>query len=229
MTVREIVPISEALVALQSELKTIPHNRNVEVKMKAGGKYTYRYTTFDAMLDEIRPLLVKHGFSLTNSTSVDGGSLFLQVVLEYKDGAQRTTTLPVPVTADPRGLGANLSYMRRYGAACLLGLAFEEEDTDGGSGEEAAATPPSRSSRKPPPGDTDKATRNAKHLWARTNEAAAAMGLTKPEGEALLRSLIVETCGDEKSTKLLSDDERTAILAKLVEKIQANAPPGESK
>jgi hypothetical protein len=221
-----------ALAAMQAEFATIKHNRTVEVKMKGGGKYSYRYTTYDAMLDFVRPILAKHKFSLTNSTSVADGKLMLITRLIHGTGSSLEGVLPVKVTGNPQDLGSELSYMKRYGAASLLGLAFEEEDDDGQRASQSPSrgdypAPRKQQSRASNAGDDD-ATRRQKHLWAQVAKTREAMGLSAQEGEQMLRALLVECFGEEQqSTKTLTAEQHAHLIDQLKQKQAANEPPGE--
>ncbi len=217
---------STALAKMQGEFQTIPHNRTVEA-----GKYSYRYSTLDFTMDIVRPLLASHGFSLTNTMQVADGKLSMVTRLLHTTGESLESTLPIKVTGNPQDLGSELSYMKRYGAACLLGLAFEEEDDDGQKASQSPSTPPPAApqKRKPPEQDGGREAALARGLWAEVNKTAEAMGLTQKEGVDMFRELIVESlgldsAGEAKSTKALKPDEREHLLVELKKKRDACAP-----
>ena len=233
----ERAAMATALAKMQAEFKTIPHNKLVEVRKKGTGtlQYSYDYTTYDAMLDFVRPIMAKHQFSLTNSTEMREKGLTLTAVLMYANGESISSTLPVKVTGNAQDLGSELSYMKRYAAACVLGLAFEEEDDDANPQNRQPDTPgpaPARS-KTAPPSPQDDAAKRGRHLWKVTNDTGKALGMTdSKDREALLRQVVDEIAGTDdggkpRSTKSLSPEEHAKIIAKLKEMEAQNTPPEE--
>ncbi len=232
----ERAAMATALASMQAEFKTVKCNREVTVKMKGGGSFSYSYATYDHLLDEVRPLLAKHHFSLTNSTSIRDGKLSLRSCLMYENGESISSTLPVKGTGNAQDLGSELSYMRRYAAACILGVAFEEEDDDANPARrppEPAAGAPARQKRQDPPAPQDDAVIRGRHLWAQTNTTGEACGLDRPERETLLRSVIDELLGlddegNSRSTKTITEKEHVKLIDRLKEIAAENTPPEEN-
>jgi hypothetical protein len=119
--------LTEALVAAQAELPTaIPRD-----SQGAG----YRYTSLDALIAATRPILNKHGLTLTQHPctieTADGNKMpGLATTISHVEGQLFKTTMPLYLTDKTmQGLGAAITYARRYAWAAVLGIA-SEEDTD---------------------------------------------------------------------------------------------------
>jgi hypothetical protein len=127
--------LAEALVAAQAELPTaIPRD-----SQGAG----YRYTSLDALIAATRPILNKHGLAITQwPCTIRGEDGGLRPALRTRlqcTGPQPEKQLgwesvedvmPLYVTDKTmQGLGAAITYARRYAWAAALGIA-SEEDTD---------------------------------------------------------------------------------------------------
>jgi ERF superfamily len=135
--------LAEALVAAQDELATtIPRDAQGD---------GYKYTTLDKLIDATRPILTKHGLSITQwPTTIPRGDdgmipgLATRITHDSADmsmlslsGSSRISVsesleyvMPLYLTAKTmQGLGAAITYARRYAWASALGIA-SEEDTD---------------------------------------------------------------------------------------------------
>lgn len=124
--------LAEALVAAQAELPcALGKDADGQI-----GQRSYRYLTLDKLIAETRPILTKHGLTIMQwpthiQRGEDGLVPALQTVLAHKDGAEETTFMPLYLTEKTmQGLGAAITYARRYAWQSVLGIAAEE-DTDG--------------------------------------------------------------------------------------------------
>ncbi len=94
------------------------------------------YARFEDIIEAIRPIMRRHGFSLTYRTAQDDKSIRVTGVLGHRDGHSETTDMVLP--ADTSGSknvvqawGSSTSYGKRYVSLTLLGIATEREDDDG--------------------------------------------------------------------------------------------------
>ena len=123
----------EALRQVQAELKPVPKKRIVKNK---DGSIRYRYATFDDVVETIRPILVKHGFSFGFKTNIGDNKALIRCELYHKDGHTETCEVTMPLIPDASGMnivqsfGAVITYGKRYALSLLLGIP-SEEDTDG--------------------------------------------------------------------------------------------------
>lgn len=220
--------LAEALVEMQSEYETIKKNKKVSIKTRDKGSFSYNYADLASILECIRPLMKKHGFALLNEVTAD---LDLKVCLLHKSGEERFSLFPLHKTSDPKALGSEITYMRRYGAVCLLGLATEDDD-DGQiaagdakrrkeTGEDADARP--RKARKQPEMETKSSTGKVQQLWIQARKTADAV--SKATGEDWNPEEWLRSNTECESTKELTTPQVNDLVAKL-KKIEAdNTPP----
>lgn len=127
------VELIQALGNAQAELENPERNETAKVKTKSGS-YSYDYTTLDALLEHVKPVLAEHDLTLTQTlTNSDGGYPAIVTILAHDSGESISTCLELPMgdidgEPDPQDLGAAVTYIRRYSITSLLGIAAE---TDG--------------------------------------------------------------------------------------------------
>lgn len=118
--------LAAALVSAQAELPTaIPRDSQGQ---------GYRYTSLDKLIEATRPILARHGISITQwpcYTAVgDALRPCLETQLRHKGGEMVSNRMPLYVTDQTsQGFGTAITYARRYAWAAALGIA-SEEDTD---------------------------------------------------------------------------------------------------
>lgn len=124
--------LAEALVAAQAELPTaIGKDADGQIQSR-----TYRYLTLDKLIAETRPILQKHGLAIVQGcTYIERGdslvpALRTEVIHAEDTGAIEFTTPLYLGDKTMQGLGAAITYARRYAWQSVLGIAAEE-DTDG--------------------------------------------------------------------------------------------------
>lgn len=142
------VAFTVAFVEMQGELPTINAKGRIEIREKdrVSGERTGKvlqstpYATFNEINRVTRPILQKHGFSLSFATDQSpDGRLIVRGVLKHIRGFQETTTLALPLETsgsknNVQGVGSSLSYAKRYSSIALLNLvseAPEDKDDDG--------------------------------------------------------------------------------------------------
>lgn len=121
----------DALVQAQAELPAVL-GKDADGQI---GQRAYRYLTLDKLIAETRPLLTKHGLTIWQAPCMvergdDGMVPALKTVLEHVSGEARAETMPLYLADKTmQGLGAAITYARRYAWQSVLGIAAEE-DTD---------------------------------------------------------------------------------------------------
>jgi hypothetical protein len=160
-----IMTLAGALAKAQAGFQKIERTRTVTVKTKdregrPSGEYTFSYAPLDVVLAATMPALNANGLSLV-SLPMDGGR-FLRTLLLHESGEWLAVELRMPETdGSPQKFGSALTYLRRYSAISLLGVASEEDD-DGNAAEgnhvekktdraPAPRTPAARHDPQPPP------------------------------------------------------------------------------
>jgi len=120
--------LTEALCAAQAELPTaIPRDSQ---------GYGYRYTSLDKLIELTRPILTKHGITISQEPGfvqvADGLRPILTTRLECGDDRAGFSTPLYVKDQNMQGLGAAITYARRYAWAAVLGIASEEDTDDAG-------------------------------------------------------------------------------------------------
>ena len=129
-TSESIENIAKALTAFQSDIQNPKVSKEVRVKTKKGGVYTYDYAPLDEILKEFRPLLAGHGLAIMQLPSGDGQSISVSTLLIHESG-EYIQSPPLnlrPESSDPQGAGSAITYARRYSLSAVLGIASEEDD-----------------------------------------------------------------------------------------------------
>lgn len=137
-------------IKLQSDLSTttIRQDGKIEIRSKdAKGERTGKvqqatpYATFNNIMKFVKPLLVKHNFTLSFETepTLDGSRILVRGILAHALAHQRTTAFPLPAETsgsknNVQGWGSSMSYGKRYCTIALLNIvshAAEDTDRDG--------------------------------------------------------------------------------------------------
>ena len=123
--------LAEALVAAQAELPTaIGKDSEGQIQSR-----TYRYLSLDKLIEATRPILQKHGLALVQAPvwierGNDAALPGLRTALLHVSGESAESTMPLYVEPKTmQGLGAAITYARRYAWQSVLGIAAED-DTD---------------------------------------------------------------------------------------------------
>jgi len=94
-----------------------------------------KYAPLNEVLNTVRPVLAENGFSVIQTPKVDDkGDVLVQTILMHKSGAMISfpSLKSKAVKADIQGLGAAITYLRRFAISSILGVASENDD-DGDS------------------------------------------------------------------------------------------------
>ena len=123
------IAFNRAFVALQRDLKPVQATRNL-----AGRSL---YANFDDLMDEIQPLLEKHGFCISFGRGEEKvGFLTATCSLIHQDGWERSNDFTVP-SEQARGgnsaaqtTGGSFSFAKRYAMCALLNIVVTLKDQD---------------------------------------------------------------------------------------------------
>lgn len=138
-----ITAIAPALVAAVGELAPVG-------KDATNPAFRNKYATLDAMMEQVRPTLARHGLAVLQSVThpetdagrVVGIAVETRVLHTSGEWIAGLVTLPVEKST-AQGTGSAISYGRRYGLSALLGLTAEDDDGA------AASTPKPAPQRAP--------------------------------------------------------------------------------
>jgi hypothetical protein len=111
-----------ALAAAQGEIENAAKNA-------ANPHFRSKYADLAEVLNTTREVFPKHGLSLLQSTGFDGSLVSVTTLLAHKDGGYITAVAScVPAKTDAQGVGSATTYLRRYSAAAIAGIAQEDDD-----------------------------------------------------------------------------------------------------
>jgi hypothetical protein len=140
-----------ALAKVQSKLTNPPKDRTAKVQMKAGGTYSYNYADLASILDLVRPLLSAEGLALIQFPEVEVGGVAVRTVLAHKSGEWVGSRLAAKVEdSRPQSIGAAITYLRRYAAQSIVGIAAEEDDDAASTEKHASPRPAPQPTTAPP-------------------------------------------------------------------------------
>lgn len=107
-----------------------------------------KYADLGAVIDAIKPALIKHGLFYTQRPMPCEDGVSIETVLHHSSGEEISLgTLFVPANKkDAQGFGSALTYARRYGLVTAFGVPTEDDD-----GNAAARTAPRPAEAAPAP------------------------------------------------------------------------------
>lgn len=125
----------EDLIKVQEEIKN-PANTAVNPF------FASKYAPLPDILNEVRPILLKHGFVLIQDVGGDpeGKTISIQTALLHKTGFKVISDklhLKIMKGGDPQKAGAAITYGRRFQLCALLGIAGEEDNDANDAKEES--------------------------------------------------------------------------------------------
>ena len=108
-----------------------------------------KYADLGAVIDAIKPALIKHGLFFTQRPQPSDGGVTIATVLHHTSGeSMELGTLFVPANKnDAQAFGSALTYARRYALVTAFGVPVEDDDGNaasrkGGHSEEREVSPP---------------------------------------------------------------------------------------
>jgi len=145
-----ITALSKALCKFQAEVKN-PANSAVNPFYKS------KYAPLNEILNDVRPLLSKHGLSVIQSPgSADGEHITITTLLLHESGEWLEGD-PLTLRADkatPQGAGICSTYGRRYALSALLGISSEDDDDGNGAEAQKPQSPKPAPQKASPPATT---------------------------------------------------------------------------
>lgn len=124
---------ADAVAAFQAECPQIKKARQINL----GGGQGPSYASIDDIMQQVQPLLTRHGLSVAYSADIaEGGKLHATCTI--RKGSHREVsniTLPVPQQMkvnDTQKMGAALSYAKRYALCAALNITVTDQDRDAG-------------------------------------------------------------------------------------------------
>lgn len=94
-----------------------------------------KYADLANCLSTIKKPMADNGLSISQHCSFDGTTVHCVTMLGHSSGQMMVSTLDVIVSKkDAQGIGAAITYARRYALSAVVGLAQEDDDGNGAVG-----------------------------------------------------------------------------------------------
>lgn len=121
----EVNEISAALSAFQGSFEQPKLEKEVMVRTKTGGSYTFKYADLSACCRAATPALKANGLAVAQV--VNNGKLV--TLLLHKSGQWLKSELYLPQpTNDYQSYGSAITYLKRYSYCALLGIVADTDD-----------------------------------------------------------------------------------------------------
>ena len=131
----EINELAAAISMAQGEIENASKN-------SANPHFKSKYADLAEVINCIRPVFSKHGLSVTQFPSYEGGVVSVETVIAHKSGQWMSGTISAPVSKqDAQGVGSATTYCRRYSLAAVACLAQEDDDAENAIGMNTKASP----------------------------------------------------------------------------------------
>ena len=119
--------LATALALAQGEIENA-------VKNSANPHFRSKYADLAEIINTVRPVFSRHGLSVVQSPSYDGGIASVTSLLMHKSGQWIRDTASAPASKlDSQGIGSATTYLRRYALAAFAGIAQEDDDGNAAS------------------------------------------------------------------------------------------------
>jgi hypothetical protein len=116
--------LAAALVEAQKEMPAVEKNA-------VNPHFGSRFVSLDHLIARTKPVLTKHGLAIVQfpATTDQGAPALTTTLIHAESGEQLSGTVPLVLAKqDMQGLGAALTYARRYGWASALAISDEDDD-----------------------------------------------------------------------------------------------------
>lgn len=123
-----------ALAKAQGKFDVIETNKKVYIKMKSGGGYWFDYANLAQIRAKTTPSLSSHALALVQIVTEANNETCIRTILGHDSGAQIESVLRLrrQEGGDIKDFGGAITYLRRYVAGAMLGVAADDDaDSDG--------------------------------------------------------------------------------------------------
>ena len=118
----DIAALAAALAAAQGEMENA-------TKDGSNSHFGSHYATLASVWNAVRGPLSKHKLALTQHPSVEDKTVTVRTLLIHASGGWLASECSaVAQNSNPQAIGSVISYLRRYSAASICGIAQEDDD-----------------------------------------------------------------------------------------------------
>lgn len=122
---------SQMINELAGALSKAQGEMQAAIKDKINPFFKSSYADLGSVWDAARPVLSKHGLCVMQTTHItaDGAKIVMVTTLAHTSGQWMKSFLPLnPSKNDSQGIGAALTYLRRYSLSAIVGVVCDNDD-----------------------------------------------------------------------------------------------------
>jgi len=122
-----------ALAKAQGKFDVIETNKDVTIRMKAGGSYRFKYANLAEIRAKTVPALSANALALVTIVTETDHVTTIRTILGHDSGAQIESVLRLKRAegSDIKDFGSAITYLRRYVVGSMLGVAADDDvDSD---------------------------------------------------------------------------------------------------
>jgi hypothetical protein len=135
MMSQTIGALAKALAAAQGEIENA-------TKASVNSHFHNKYADLAEVLNAIREALPRHGLAVSQIVTAAGAHASVSTMLMHESGEYIAGTLALPISKpDAQGIGAAITYARRYSLAAICGISQEDDDGNTAVGLTGASAP----------------------------------------------------------------------------------------
>tara|TARA_R100001594_G_scaffold32397_1_gene60146 strand:+ start:3196 stop:3870 length:675 start_codon:yes stop_codon:yes gene_type:complete len=107
--------------------------KEIEDIAKDSEGYGYKYTSYDALVKHLRPLLTKHGISFIQMPVGHDNQIGVRTVYMHTSGEWISSVVLSPIVESRQmnvyqSVGSAITYFRRYSLSAFVGIASDEDN-----------------------------------------------------------------------------------------------------
>lgn len=141
---------SEQINELAAALSKAQNEMQPAIKDSVNPFFKSKYADLGSVWDVVRPVLSKNGLCIMQTTEIMGEKIVMVTTLAHVSGQWMKSYLPLnPAKNDSQGVGAAITYLRRYSLSALVGVVCDDDD-DGEVAVGRGKVAPSPVPAKPP-------------------------------------------------------------------------------
>jgi len=149
---------SELINELAAALSKAQGEMQAAIKDKVNPFYKSSYADLGSVWDAARPVLSKHGLCVMQTTEMNSerNQIIMVTTLAHTSGQWMKSYLPLnPAKNDSQGIGAAITYLRRYSLSALVGVVCDDDD-DGETSVGRGKAQQDKPNNAPPAGQQEK-------------------------------------------------------------------------
>lgn len=188
--------LAAALAKAQGEIENAS-------KASQNPHFKSRYADLAEVLNTVRPVFAKHGLSVSQFPSYEGGIVTVETILLHSSGQWMSGSISAPVSKqDAQGVGSATTYCRRYSLAAVAGIAQEDDDANSAVGHAPRQQPARQQESKPDWLDLIANIAQAKNLDALKGHFSVAYRLAGDDADMIAK---LEQAKDKRKAELTQE------------------------